>query len=157
MNKKKIFMSLLLVLVIIGIVIAIINTNKKANEKLEKIAKSDVDVDITDNYFIEATNDVYINMKEYAGKTIRMEGLMYYYDDLDGKVRHAVIRNTPGCCGSDGLAGLDISMDEAYPLVDTWVQVIGKIEIEKISGYDTTVIKVSDIVEKEAGETFVTN
>lgn len=56
-------------------------------------------IEITDNYFIEQTNDVFYNLNDYIGKTIKIEGLVYSYEDDEGKICYAVIRNTPGCCG----------------------------------------------------------
>ena len=49
-----------------------------------------------------------------------MQGLIYEYN-LDGKKRYAVVRNSPGCCGNDGLAGLDIIYDGECLPHNTWV------------------------------------
>lgn len=163
---KKIIMIILLVLVIGGIVFAIIKVNDKsteiANKKEEKqgteaSAKTEKVIEITDNYFIEQTNDIFINLEDYIGKTVKFEGLIYSYEDTEGNTYYAVVRNTPGCCGNDGLAGLDIRYDKEYPKENTWVEVEGIIEEEMLDETKIPAVKVSSMQEKEEGTTFVTN
>ena len=70
------------------------------------------------------------------------------------KLGYAVVRNSPGCCGNDGLAGLDIKWDGEYPAEKTWIQVVGK--ISKYSETDPTpVILVSSLEETPEGTGFV--
>lgn len=152
MKKKEILMAILLIIVCGSIVFVIKKTNAKASKDIQsQIASSNgkIDVEITDNYFIQATNDIYLNLGDYIGKTVKIEGLVYSYEDTDGSLLYAVVRNTPGCCGSDGLAGLDIRYEKDYPAEDTWVEVIGVIQSEKIWGEDTPVIYVQSITEKK--------
>lgn len=128
---------------------------RKSTEKAK--ANTNNMVEITDNFFIEQTNDLYINLNDYIGKTIKIEGLVYSYQDSNGDICYAVIRNTPGCCGSDGLAGLDIRYDEDYPEEDTWVEVIGVVGTDTMYGNKIPAIQVSSMKVKEKGKTFVTN
>lgn len=128
---------------------------KKSNEKAN--ADTNNMIEITDNFFIEQTNDVYFNLDDYVGKTIKLEGLIYTYKTSKGEICYAVVRNTPGCCGNDGLAGLDIRYDEEYPAENTWVEVIGVVKSEKIDGTEIPAIQVSSMTIKETGKTFVTN
>ncbi|MBR3696852.1 MAG: hypothetical protein IKM97_01045 [Clostridia bacterium] len=128
---------------------------RKSTEKA-KVDTSNI-VEITDNFFIEQTNDLYINLNDYIGKTIKIEGLIYSYEDSNGDICYAVVRNTPGCCGSDGLAGLDIRYDEDYPEEDTWVEVIGLVGSDTVYGSKIPAIQVSSLTLKEKGTTFVTN
>ncbi len=166
MKNKKVVMIIILIIFLIGIGIALKTINNKSNENAESIANTKATtesnlsgdiIEITDNYFIEQTNDVYINMKDYLGKTIKMQGLIYTYDDGRGNNYYAVVRNTPGCCGNDGLAGIDIKYDGEYPEVDTWVEVEGVVESYKVYNSDTPVLKIKSIKETEKGTTFVTN
>ena len=185
MYGKKILMLMLLIILIIGIAIAIIKINEKLKEKLsentqelntvnnetaiasstgkvrrttEKVeADTNNIIEITDNYFIESTNDVYLNLDDYIGKTIKLEGLVYSYQDKNGDTCYAVVRNTPGCCGNDGLAGLDIRYDEEYPELDTWVEVIGVVGTDTMYGQTIPALQVVSITEKEKGTEFVTN
>lgn len=128
---------------------------RKSAEK----AKADLSniIEITDNFFIEQTNDVYYNLDDYIGKTIKIEGLIYSYEDSNGDICYAVVRNTPGCCGNDGLAGLDIRYDEDYPEENTWVEIIGVVGTDNVYDSEIPVIQVYSINIKEKGTVFVTN
>ena len=127
--------------------------------KSTKKAEADMNniLEIKDNFFIEQTNDIYYNMNDYLGKTIKIEGFIYNYKDSNGDTCYCVIRNTPGCCGNDGLAGLDIRYYDDYPEVNTWVEIIGV--VEKDTAFDQIIpaIQVTTLKEKEPGVTFVTN
>lgn len=164
MKNNKVIMIILLIIFLIFIGVAIKYINNKSNANANTIATKDSDttnssevIEITDNYFIEQTNDVYLNLKDYLGKTIKMEGLIYTYPDGQGNTYYAVVRNTPGCCGNDGLAGIDIKYDGEYPEVNTWVQITGTVESYKVYNTDTPVLKITSMEETETGTTFVTN
>lgn len=138
------------------------STNSQNSGKIKKStgkAKENTNnmVQITDNFFIEQTNDIYLNLDDYIGKTIKIEGLIYAYQDYNGDICYAVVRNTPGCCGSDGLAGLDIRYDEDYPEEDTWVEVIGVVGTDTMGERKIPAIQISSMTIKEKGTTFVTN
>ena len=113
-------------------------------------------LEIKDNFFIEQTNDVYYNMNDYIGKTIKIEGFIYNYKDSNGDTCYCVVRNTPGCCGNDGLAGLDIRYYDEYPEVNTWVEIIGVIGEDYAFEQKIPAIQVTSLKEKEPGVTFVT-
>ena len=114
-------------------------------------------LEIKDNFFIQQTNDMYYNLKDYLGKTIKIEGFVTNYKDNNGDICYGVVRNTPGCCGADGLAGVDIRYDGEYPPIDTWVEVIGVMGKDNTYDSDIPAIQVTSIREKEEGTTFVTN
>ena len=155
MNTKKILMIILLIILIVIIGIFLVHVNKKTDVTAQ--SNSDEIIQITDNFFIEQTNDVYLNINDYIGKTIKMEGLIYKYEDEEGNTYYAVVRNTPGCCGNDGLAGLDIRYNGEYPEENTWVEVVGEVKAEMLYGTKIPALQVSSIEIKEAGKTFVTN
>lgn len=99
MNKKKIMMIVILVVFIACIGVVIFKINDKSIKTSEKTANSqetttDI-IEITDNYFIEQTNDIFLNLKDYEGKTVKMQGLVYTYVDENGNTSYAVVRNTP--------------------------------------------------------------
>lgn len=112
---------------------------------------------IGDSFFIEATNDVYYNLKEYLGKAISIQGYVDQYIGQNGDVCYAVVRNTPGCCGADGLAGLDIRCAGEYPNTGLWVEATGIVETDPYSRENYPVIFVSEIKETEITVPFVTN
>ena len=155
MNTKKILMIILLIILIVIIGIFLVHVNKKTDVNAQ--SNSDEIIQITDNFFIEQTNDVYLNINDYIGKTIKMEGLIYKYEDEEGNTYYAVVRNTPGCCGNDGLAGIDIRYNGEYPEVNTWVEVVGEVKAEMLYGTKIPALQVSSIEIKEEGKTFVTN
>ncbi len=140
-------------------VIPTVEVDGKEVRKAQGEANPDMNniTEIKDNFFIEQTNDIYINTEEYLGKTIKIEGYVYTYEDEEGRVCYGVVRNTPGCCGNDGLAGLDFRYDKEYPEVLSWVEVIGVIETEDCFGSKIPVIHAATVTEKEEGTTFVTN
>ena len=164
MTTKKIFMMMLLVIFVGVMAFVVLKVHEKSieqNIKTEKIqenretSKEEI-IEIKDEYFIGATNDVYYNLDSYLGKTIKMQGFIYEYD-IDGEKCYAVVRNSPGCCGNDGLAGLDIIYDGEYPSPNTWVEIVGVIDkIEWQNGYNP-IVNVTSMEEKEEGVTFVTN
>lgn len=160
MNKKKVFMIIVLVVFIGVIVFATVNINKKATNIADNNKNADTEniLEITDNYFIEQTNDIYYNTDDYIDKTIKIAGLIYTYEDYNsGEKYYAVVRNTPGCCGNDGLAGVDIRYDGEYPEEDTWVEIVGKIKTDVVAGEEIPAIQVISLQETEEGTTFVTN
>ena len=185
MNTKKILAIIALIVFIVAIGFAFAKINNKSVEKLEaetevtnvttstqtlqangivrkSSEKASADttnmIQITDNYFIEQTNDIYVNIDDYIGKTVKIEGLIYSYEDDNGDTCYAVVRNTPGCCGSDGLAGIDIRYNEDYPDLDTWVEVIGVVGTDTMYGSEIPAIQVATMtVKEEQGTTFVTN
>ena len=117
---------------------------------------SETIIEIKDEYFISATNDIYYNLDSYVGKTIKMQGLIYEYT-AEGEKCCAVIRNSPGCCGNDGLAGLDIKYDGECLPPNTWVEIVGVVEKESWQNGYNPIVKVTSMEEKEVGQTFVTN
>lgn len=154
---KKTVLLILLIVIVLGVLALLQRPSATAQAGNKKNSNSDlkIDLDITDNYFIAQTNDVYLNYNEYEGKIVRIEGYFYVYQDsVTGENYYAVIRNAPGCCGNDGLAGLDILYDGEYPAENTWIQVVGK--IDKYSEKDPTpVIKVISLEETSEGTGFV--
>ena len=98
MNKKKILMIVILVAFIACIGVVILKINEKsveAGKKSENSQEAEANIiEITDNYFIEQTNDIFLNLKDYVGKTVKMQGLVYAYAGEDGNTYYAVVRNT---------------------------------------------------------------
>jgi uncharacterized membrane protein YcgQ (UPF0703/DUF1980 family) len=90
-------------------------------------------VEIKEKMFIAQISDVYINLKDYTGKKIKYEGIMgYAREEKTGKPLYWVFRKTPGCCGNDGTAGLEVAWEGEYPPQDTWVEVVGTVEALQI-------------------------
>lgn len=137
------------------------NTTIKKREMQKVTADMNNIFDIKEKMFIEQINDIYFNLKEYEGKTIRIEGFMYSYIDKEWKNQeyHYVMRMTPGCCGNDGSAGFEIVWDKEYPEDNEWVEAIGVIKSVDEGDYMGTipVLYLTSLkVKQERGADFVT-
>lgn len=122
--------------------------------------KSDSGVfEIKEKMFIAQCNDIYLNPDDYKNKTIKLEGM--YDESIDQKTKqtyHYVIRNGPGCCGNDGVAGFEILYDGKPPKRNDWIEVIGKVEIIEENGNEYVVLRLSKLtVLDKRGAEFVTN
>jgi len=164
MSKKKIIFIIILVIFIAAIigVIVFINNDVKPVESNNggAVASSGENskdiIEITDKLFVEQINDIYLNVKSYEGKTVKLEGLIYTSSN-ETEIYTFVVRNTPGCCGDDGLAGLEIIYSDNIPVDNEWVEVIGKIELEEYMGTTLPILRLSSMeVKEEKGVTFVT-
>ncbi len=85
-------------------------------------------IDIKEKMFIAQTNDVYVNPKEYIGKTLRLQGMFGAEMNADGTPYYMVFRYGPGCCGYDANAGFEVAWDGKYPSVNDWVEATGVLE-----------------------------
>lgn len=90
---------------------------------------SDDVIEINEKMFIAQTNDIYYNVADYLGKTIKYEGVFEIYDvSENGENYYAVIRYGPGCCGNDANAGFEVIWDNDYPDQNEWVEATGILE-----------------------------
>jgi hypothetical protein len=127
-------------------------------------------IEIKEKMFIAQTNDVYLNPKEYLGKTIKLEGLFksLLYEGQDEPYCF-VLRYGPGCCGNDGNAGFEVAWNNSYmqtgedpqapeyPQEDDWVEAVGVLDSYEEDGYPYLYISLSSLnVLEERGEEFVT-
>jgi uncharacterized membrane protein YcgQ (UPF0703/DUF1980 family) len=82
-------------------------------------------VEIGERMFIAQVNDVYLNSKDYIGRTIKLEGMFKCEDPYNFVVRYGF----GGCCGTDANVGFEVMWDETnesqYPAVDSWVEATG--------------------------------
>ena len=130
--QQKIIIILLLFLIVTGCA-KTDSSSKKDEQKIPKIPilkndeiKDDAGIkEIKDNVFIQFTDDMYVNPEDYGNKKLKIEGIMYIdsYENEE-ELHYFIARRTPGCCGNDGLAGLEIYYDGEIPEKDSWV--IGK-------------------------------
>jgi len=102
----------------------------------EKKSGGDV-IEIKEKMFIAQTNEIYINTKDYLGKTIKYEGIFNEVQS-NGKTYRYVIRYGPGCCPGDvSAAGFEVVWDKAYPKHDDWVEAAGVLETYNDGGIPT--------------------
>ncbi|KUO72494.1 MAG: hypothetical protein APF77_11960 [Clostridia bacterium BRH_c25] len=114
-------------------------------------------VEIKEKMFITQINDIYLNPDDYMGKKIKLEGF-HTIVEVDGETVHGVIRNGPGCCGNDGVAGFEFVWDGEYPKDNDWLSVTGYLEIVNEDGIDYMHLNATELeVLAERGTEFVVN
>jgi len=132
MGKKYFIIAAL-----ITVVTALFFGNCSGTKKTE--VSNDNIVEIKEKMFITQVNDVYLNPKDYLGKTIKLEGVFKNEKSYDGGQYCFVIRYGPGCCGNDGIVGFEIKWDESiakpYPKTDSWVESTGVLKQYEADGY----------------------
>lgn len=132
----------------------------KTNTKLDNNKTNSNDIfEIREKMFISQCNDIYLNTKDYEGKTVKIEGFCdMQTDPKTGKVYYGVIRKGPGCCGNDGVAGFEFAYEGQCPKKNDWLEVIGKIAIIKRDADDVIIIQASKVTVKDTrGADFVSN
>ena len=119
-------------------------------------------IEIKEKMFIAQTNDVYLNPDEYMGKTLKLEGL-FKREQYGNQAYCFVLRYGPGCCGSDGNAGFEVSWGDTpaaegtYPDVDAWVQATGTLKNYEEDGNPFLYIALSELkVLDKRGAEYVT-
>jgi len=90
------------------------------------------DLEIREKMFLTQMNDIYVNIEEYIGKSIKIEGMFMasYYEPTDAMF-YMVMRYGPGCCGNDGIVGFEVAFDELViktPETNDWVEAVGVLE-----------------------------
>jgi len=165
MNKKIIYIILLITL-LAGIAVFFITQSFNKVESLagvengtENTNKAESVIEIKEKMFIQQLDDIFVNLKQYEGKTVKLQGFMYNFnDEFDGNTYHYVIRKTPGCCGDDGTAGLEIEWNKEYPADNEWVEAEGIIKSVNENGMgEVPVLELTRLdVMQERGADFVT-
>jgi uncharacterized membrane protein YcgQ (UPF0703/DUF1980 family) len=118
----------------------------------------DADVEIKEKMFIAQTNEIYLNLDDYLGKTIKYEG--FFSSETfpeNGVTYHYVIRNGPGCCpGIDNTAGFEVDWTQSYPKSNEWVEAVGVLEKYDEDGAEYVRLALSSLtVLPERGEDYV--
>lgn len=131
------------------------NTGRVNNENKSVQKEEDV-IEIKEKMFIAQCNDIYLNPKEYKGKTIKLEG---FYDEATDAVTkekfHFIIRNGPGCCGNDGVAGFQFTYNGSgkIPKLNDWIEVVGTVELADDNDYVTLKAKTVNVLKVRGKDT----
>ena len=126
-------------------------------------------VEIKENMFITQINEIILNHRDYIGRTVKLEGKFMDFH-WEGNNTYVVIRNTPGCCGDDGMVGFEVSWNpdfqgiddgsdgRTYPDRDNWVEAQGVLKsYEDLFGGTSIFIALSELnVLEKRGLEFVT-
>jgi uncharacterized membrane protein YcgQ (UPF0703/DUF1980 family) len=90
--------------------------------------------------FATQVNDVYLNAKDYLGRTIRIAGLFKNEQNswMDKEYCFVIRYGPGGCCGADANVGFEVAWakgkPEPYPAVDSWVEATGVLKYYKEEG-----------------------
>ncbi|KKI50670.1 hypothetical protein CHK_1785 [Christensenella hongkongensis] len=114
-------------------------------------------IEIKEKMFVAQSNDVYINSKEYMGKTIKWEGMFQQMTDTaNGNVHNFVIRYGPGCCGYDANAGFEVRWDGDLPEVNDWVEAVGTLGTYEENGTEYLYVQLQELnILEQRGEEYV--
>jgi uncharacterized membrane protein YcgQ (UPF0703/DUF1980 family) len=158
MTKKVVLVSIAALLLISG-------CGKSKAQSAEEAVPEGIDLLIREKMFIAQVNDVYLKGDDYIGKKIKLEGI--FTDIVDGDIKYCfVIRNGPGCCGSDGQVGFEVSWDppdqtmtgkREYPKKNAWVEAQGVLYEYEEFGTSFLYLALTDLnVLEKRGAEFVT-
>jgi uncharacterized membrane protein YcgQ (UPF0703/DUF1980 family) len=108
-------------------------------DSAESAAEADV-IEIKEKMFVAQSNDVYYNVEDYLGKTLKYEGIFQEFTDGEnGQTYYSVIRYGPGCCGIDANCGFEVcwvnNSEAEYPKQNDWVEVLGVLELYEEGEY----------------------
>ena len=116
-------------------------------------------VEVKEKFFIQQCEYIYMNAGDFENRIIKIEGLCDIREG-NGEKRYYVYRNTPGCCGNDGMIGFRFLYkgDEKLALKD-WIAVTASLNIGKDSfGLTTIVLDAMEVtIREERGAEFVRN
>jgi len=102
---------------------------------------------ISERFFAHQVSSILQNINQYAGRTIRMEGMFFSWQELTSAY-HFVIRYLDDCCGGGGSIGFELYMGIFAPFPDdTWVEVTGVLEVRDGWLPDTPILVVTGIRE----------
>ena len=148
---KKRLKSLLVVLLLTALPIV----------ALAEATEAPVDVEIKEKMFLTQVMELNINRDDYLGKTVSLEGMFTSFNAGEGgPIYHTVYRKSPGCCGNDGITGLEVVWDDpdaVYPVENDWVRAVGVLEAYQEEGATYLQLRLSALeVLPERGLEFVT-
>ena len=113
-------------------------------------------INIEEKIYLSQMTDIYMNTEDYVGRIISMEGYMLP-DEEDDDIVGAVVRDTPGCCGDDGLTGISFIWDGDCPEDNDWLKVTGVLTFRCTEEGDLYLVIEADEAEvlTERGREFV--
>jgi uncharacterized membrane protein YcgQ (UPF0703/DUF1980 family) len=162
---KLILFSIVVVTILIAILIFVsdnkstpVSTNTDENKSVDiysenkKQESKKINVKLTDNFFNGMVNEIFVNCKNYEGKTIGYEGFAY----LDEDNVFGVLRKFY-CCGTDSyFVGFECELDGEKPKNDTWVRIEGIIKVRETQNGSVPYVKITNLeVTKERGQEMV--
>lgn len=108
---------------------------------------NNIDITIKDDTFITQMDEVFINIYDYIGKTMKVEGIV---KNVLGK-NFAVVRlydMQHEDHSHEVTVGIDAEYDGEVPAEDSWVEIIGVIDKQVRDEKDRPVLKVKSLEKK---------
>ena len=122
------------------------NEINKGSES-EKVSMNNIDVVIGDENFISDMDNIFVNLDNYVGKTMKVEGFVGGVIGNEFKVLR-LYDMTHDDHSHEVTVGINVVYDGEIPAEDTWVEVTGVITKEVIDGKSQPVIKVQRLEKK---------
>lgn len=105
---------------------------------LDNVNFKHIDMQITDEYFLQDIDNIYENLPNYVGKVVSGQGYLLYLDE-NGEY-FAFVRDYI-CCGPDAYPmGIACEYSGKIPKEGTWVEIVGVVGSEKGDFYDTPIL-----------------
>ncbi len=143
---------------VVAILVTVIAFAPRAFHEAQGATQPEI-IEIKERLFIAGCNDVMANPGDYKNRLVKLEGMYTPFQSAPGKTIHCVTRNSPGCCGGDGVVGFEFTWSGVLPKDNDWIEVTGSVVVKKNPyGYDTVLLKaVSVKTLNKRGREFVTN
>jgi len=114
-------------------------------------------VEIREKMFIAQFNDIFLNLDQYMDSVFKYQGIFGDLSGSDSGPYYFVYRNSPGCCGADGVVGFEVIWDKPYPPERSWVEAVGTLERYEEWGNTYLRLRLASLTElAERGLEFVT-
>ncbi|MCL2579990.1 MAG: membrane lipoprotein lipid attachment site-containing protein [Oscillospiraceae bacterium] len=155
-------------LIVFGLVLAVLLAGcSPGNTGADPMVGAEPDdgvITLNDRVFIAQVNDIFTNLEDYLGRTVRYEGRFKTgVMPLTGQDFYYVVRYGPGCCGpEDGMVGFEVAWPNGWPegqelpQPDDWIEVVGVFELYDEWGFDQLRVTLTSFtILEEEGTLFV--
>ncbi|MCL2572327.1 MAG: hypothetical protein FWE11_07975 [Defluviitaleaceae bacterium] len=113
--------------------------------------------EITDRFFVRQVENILMNLDSFTGRTIRMEGMFFSWNDGANEY-YFVLRHLDDCCGGGGSVGFEIYLGDGFEPFDddTWVTITGVLDVKDGWQANNPVLVITSIRQTARGQEFVT-
>ena len=112
---------------------------------------------IKEDTFLTQLNSIFLDSDKYTDSEITLEGI-FFNEIVDGEILNAIYRTSPGCCGNDGIAGLDVSWNGELPDSGSWVKGNGVLKKYNKNDKEHLILRLTSLeILENRGKEFVTN
>lgn len=115
--------------------------------ELEPVDEENIDVVISDKNFVTELNDVFANLSNYIGKSIKVEGIAMNVEDNSFSVVRLYDSEHEDHV-HEVTVGINAKYDGLVPKEENWVTIIGRITSNQVNGRIQPVVVVEKLDEK---------